>query len=47
MVVASASDITVPVRLHKTEERTHNSRVAKAPPIDTFIGENCDALWED
>ena len=42
-----ASDITVPGRPHETAERTHNSRVGKAPPIDTFTGKNCDVLWED
>ena len=26
--------------------RTQCSRVGKAPPIDTFTGENSDTLWE-
>ena len=32
---------------HEISGRTQSARVGKAPPIDTFTGENPDTLWED
>ena len=42
-----ASDITVPGRLHETAGRTYNSRVGKAPPLEPFVGEGADMLFEE
>ena len=42
-----ASDITVPRRLHETAERTYNSRVGKAPPLEPFVDEGADMLFEE
>ena len=48
MTVTNVGDSTAPERLQgETAGRTHTSRVGKAPPVDTFTGENCDVLWED
>ena len=42
-----ASDITVPGRLHETAGRTYNYRVGKAPPLEPFVGEGADMLFEE
>ena len=48
VTVTNVGDSTAPERLQgETAGRTRTSRVGKAPPVDTFTGENCDVLWED
>ena len=42
------TDVVVPRRLeNEMVGRSHSTRIGKAPPIDTFTGENSDVLWED
>ena len=48
VVTTTTTGVIVPRRSEReTVVRSHTSRVGKAPPIDTFTGENSDVLWED
>ena len=48
MLPTTTANVIIPRRSEREiVVRSHTSRVGKAPPIDTFTGENSDVLWED